>query len=57
MYQRLLGTEHPDTQTVLTNFVGLLRKAITEGCTTDLSDDPLTQALLQHLQSQIEDPE
>ncbi|WP_233743244.1 tetratricopeptide repeat protein [Leptodesmis sichuanensis] len=44
-----LGEDHPNTQTVLNNFVGLLGQTIAEGRTADLSDHPLTQALLQQL--------
>ena len=46
-----LGEDHPHTQTSLNNFVGLLRQIITEGQTAQLSDHPMTQALLQHLQA------
>ncbi|NJL22919.1 MAG: tetratricopeptide repeat protein, partial [Leptolyngbyaceae cyanobacterium SM1_3_5] len=45
-----LGANHPNTQTCKQNFLSLLNQAIAAGQTTQLSDHPLTQAVLQQLQ-------
>ena len=47
-----LGQDHPNTQTVLNNFVAILRKVVETNQTDQLSDHPLTQAILESLQSE-----
>ncbi|MBD1874065.1 tetratricopeptide repeat protein [Nodosilinea sp. FACHB-131] len=49
-HQRL-GEDHPNTQTVWRNFVGLLQAVVAADQTDSLSDQPITQALLQQIQS------
>ncbi|NJL85060.1 MAG: tetratricopeptide repeat protein [Leptolyngbyaceae cyanobacterium SM1_1_3] len=44
-----LGLDHPNTQTVINNFVGCLQQAVAAGEAEQLSDHPLTQALLKAL--------
>jgi hypothetical protein len=46
-----LGQDHPHTQTVLGNFATCLSQALQNGQQTELSNHPLTQALLTQLQS------
>jgi tetratricopeptide (TPR) repeat protein len=46
-----LGEEHPSTQEGSENFRSLLQKAIQEHRTDELSDDPMTQSILQELQN------
>ena len=50
-YQQL-GERHPNTQTVLNNFAYCLHQAMESGKANTLSDHPITQELLKHLQSQ-----
>jgi len=45
-----LGANHPSTQTCKQNFLSLLNQAFVSGYTSQLSDHPLTQAVLQQLQ-------
>lgn len=45
------GDSHPWTQRGLENFRLLLQKAIQENRTDELSDDPMTQSILQELQA------
>lgn len=47
-----LGAEHPSIQTVLSNFVELLRQTIAADRTAELSDEPLTQALLAQIRAE-----
>ncbi len=44
-----LGANHPNTQTCKQNFLSLLQQATAAGQTAQLSDHPLTQALLQQI--------
>ncbi len=46
-----LGKDHPNTRTVLENIWGFLQEAIKAGRTSELSDDPMTRALLQKIQA------
>ncbi|MFM7425444.1 MAG: tetratricopeptide repeat protein [Elainella sp.] len=46
---KMLGENHPYTQTVQSNFRGLLRRAVEAGQAEQLSDHPLTQAGLAEL--------
>lgn len=45
-----LGQDHPDTQTVGNNFIAILQKVVETNQTQQLSDHPLTQAILKDLQ-------
>jgi hypothetical protein len=47
-----LGEDHPNTQTGLSNFVSLLRQAVEAGRAAELSDHPMTQAVLAQLRNQ-----
>ncbi|GAB4151786.1 MAG: hypothetical protein Fur0046_31200 [Cyanobacteria bacterium J069] len=47
-----LGQDHPNSQAGLKNFVGLLIAAVQAGRAGELSDHPLTQALLAQLQAE-----
>ncbi|WP_399367959.1 tetratricopeptide repeat protein [Thermoleptolyngbya sp. PKUAC-SCTB121] len=47
-----LGQEHPRSQTVWQNFVGFLLAAVQAGRAGELSDHPLTQALLTQVQAE-----
>jgi tetratricopeptide (TPR) repeat protein len=49
-----LGAEHPDTQTVFKNLKEFLRQTIAANRTAELSANPLTQQLLQALQTEAE---
>nr|WP_277881789.1 tetratricopeptide repeat protein [Leptolyngbya sp. FACHB-60] len=51
VYQRL-GENHPNTQTILGNFVVLLQAVVAAGQAHILSDHPLTQDLLRQVQEQ-----
>ncbi|KKI98295.1 tetratricopeptide repeat family protein, partial [Prochlorothrix hollandica PCC 9006 = CALU 1027] len=51
VFAQTLGSEHPNTNTVFNNFATFLQTVITENQTAQLSDHPLTQHLLQALQS------
>lgn len=44
-----LGAKHPNTQACKQNFLNLLQQATAAGQTAQLSDHPLTQALLQQI--------
>ena len=50
--QRSLGNDHPNTQTCGNNFVRCLQEALKQNQAHTLSDHPLTQYVLQQLQSQ-----
>ena len=52
-YQQL-GERHLNTQTVWNNFAACLHQAMESGKADTLSDHPVTQGLLKHLQSQSE---
>ena len=45
-----LGENHPNTQTCKQNFLSLLQQVTAAGQTAQLSNHPLTQAVLQALQ-------
>ncbi|MDG2616875.1 hypothetical protein P7L53_11545 [Thermoleptolyngbya sichuanensis XZ-Cy5] len=47
-----LGQEHPNTQTVIDNFATFLGKVLEAGRAEQLSDHPLTQALMKALREQ-----
>jgi hypothetical protein len=47
-----LGQEHPNTQTVLSNFTTCLRKAIEANQDDQLFDHPLTQFILAQLRQE-----
>ncbi|KAM3102453.1 tetratricopeptide repeat protein [Phormidesmis sp. 146-12] len=51
IYYEQLGEAHPDTQGVWQDFVIFLVQAIKSDRTTELSDHPMTQALLQQLRA------
>ena len=44
-----LGENHPNTQTVRSNFINFLQQAISAGQDSQLSQHPITQAILQQL--------
>jgi len=44
-----LGDNHPDTQTAWSNFIYFLQQAISTGQDSQLSQHPITQAILQQL--------
>jgi hypothetical protein len=44
-----LGQDHPNTQTFLRNFITFVQTVLAAGRAAELSDHPLTQALLQEL--------
>jgi hypothetical protein len=44
-----LGDNHPDTQTVWSNFIYFLQQAISTGQDSQLSQHPTTQAILKQL--------
>ncbi|HAG80666.1 MAG TPA: hypothetical protein DCL61_05730, partial [Cyanobacteria bacterium UBA12227] len=46
-----LGANHPNTQTCKQNFLNLLNQAFTAGQAAQLSDHPLTQAVLQQIRT------
>ena len=46
-----LGQDHPNTQTVGNNFIAILQKVIEMNQTQQLSEHPLTQAMLKNLLS------
>lgn len=46
-----LGANHPNTQTCKQNFLSLLSQVFASGQTSQLSDHPLTHAVLQQLQT------
>lgn len=50
-----LGENHPNTQTCWQNFRDLLQQATEAGQAAQLSDHPITQALLQEMQSKGEE--
>jgi hypothetical protein len=54
IYEQRLGTQHPTTQQVLENFRSLLQEAIAAEQTTQLSNHPLTQNVLQQLSNSSE---
>ncbi|MBW4661068.1 MAG: tetratricopeptide repeat protein [Drouetiella hepatica Uher 2000/2452] len=47
-----LGESHPNTTTFRDNFLEMLKQAIQAGQAATLSDDPLTQELIQQLQAE-----
>ncbi|MEM8504409.1 MAG: tetratricopeptide repeat protein [Cyanobacteria bacterium P01_D01_bin.1] len=47
-----LGQQHPTTQTVLNNFIGLISTVVQAGRQSELSDHPLTQHIIEFVQSQ-----
>ncbi len=51
LYQQL-GETHPNTQAGLGNFVNLLQQVVAAGRSAELSDHPVTQALLAQLQTE-----
>ena len=51
IFLKSLGQEHPNTQLVLKNFNFFLKQVHQADRTHELSDHPLTQQLLQHIQS------
>ena len=55
-YQRL-GEAHPYTQRTLQGLANLIFQATQASRTSELSDHPLTRALLEHLQSNPQTPE
>jgi hypothetical protein len=54
IFMTVLGENHPRTQTAWKNFVYLVQQAIDAGKAGNLSDHPMTQALLQQLQATID---
>ena len=50
IFQAALGNDHPNTQIVFENFIVFIQTVIEKQRTAQLSDHPLTQALLKHLQ-------
>ncbi|MEM6502018.1 MAG: tetratricopeptide repeat protein, partial [Cyanobacteria bacterium P01_C01_bin.89] len=51
-----LGQGHPDTQSSSRDLITIITAAINQGRTADLSNHPLTQAILQQLQNQNSQP-
>jgi hypothetical protein len=49
-----LGADHPNTETVWQNFCDLIKTVIQAGQTAQLSEQPLTQALLAQMQAEHE---
>jgi hypothetical protein len=49
-----LGADHPNTETVRQNFCGLIKAMVQAGQTAQLSEQPLTQALLAKMQTEHE---
>jgi hypothetical protein len=47
----ILGENHPNTQTIEKNLLTFLRTVIQNGQEDVLSDDPVTQELLEQLRS------
>ncbi|MEM6503434.1 MAG: tetratricopeptide repeat protein [Cyanobacteria bacterium P01_C01_bin.89] len=56
IFQTALGNDHPNTQQGTKNFQRLIKTVIEKNQTAQLSDHPLTQAILQQLQQQNPDP-
>ena len=55
--QNVLGEEHPYTKKFTSNLQRLIKTVIEKNQTAQLSDHPLTQAILQQLQNQNPDPD
>ena len=47
-----LGQQHPNTQTVSSNFINLISTVVEAGKQNDLSDHPFTQHVIEFIQSQ-----
>ncbi|MCS6815231.1 MAG: tetratricopeptide repeat protein [Cyanobacteria bacterium] len=49
IFLQVLGQDHPSTQTVWSNFRACLQAAVAAGQAGELSEHPLTQAMLAQL--------
>jgi tetratricopeptide (TPR) repeat protein len=51
IWEEQLGANHPDTQTTRSNFRYLVQQAVQAGRAGELSDNPVTQAILEEIQA------
>ncbi len=51
IFMQALGQDHPNTQTVLGNFLYFIQQAVENGQAAALSNHPITQAILEQRQA------